>query len=393
MKILMINVTCGTGSTGRICTDLAEALEKEGHIVKIAYGRDAVPEKYNRFAVRIGKDYEVGLHVLKSRLLDASGFGSIKATLKFIKWVDEYNPDVIHLHNIHGYYISINVLFEYLKKLNKRIIWTLHDCWSFTGHTPYCDVINCEKWRQGCSRCELLNEYPKSLLGFSKRNWLRKKNLFTGLSNMSLVTPSEWLKLLVEKSFLGEYKCCVINNGIDTKIFYHRENNILDKYGINGKFVLLGVASVWDHMKGFEDYINLSKMLDDSIIILLVGVTKKQILKLPNNIVGIERTESVEELADLYSSADLFINLSRCENYPTVNIEALACGTPVLTYKTGGSPEIVNRNGGIVVEKNNLSAVKVGIMQSIAELPSISFNPEENDISSMIEKYMKLYKV
>ena len=391
MRILMVNVSCGTGSTGRICTDLADALENNGHTVKIAYGRDAVPQKYQKYAVRIGNDFDVYSHVLQARLFDRMGFGSKRATEKFIEWVKEYDPDVIHLHNIHGYYINVEALFNYLKTCGKRIIWTLHDCWGFTGHTPYCDVISCEKWKHGCSHCELLKEYPKSFIDFSNRNWMRKKELFTGLSYMMIVTPSEWLKSLVEESFLGGYRCQVINNGINTKVFFNRRSNVLERYSINGKFVLLGVSSVWDHMKGLEDYIILSRMLDESVQMILVGLTSKQISELPSNIIGIERTESIEELADLYSSADLFLNLSQCENYPTVNIEALACGTPVLTYKTGGSPEIVKKYGGIVVEKNNLSMVKEEILHAMKKCPNTHFNPSVNDISSMIDNYMKLY--
>ena len=392
MKILMINVTCGTGSTGRICTDLAEVLEKNGHTIKIAYGRDEVLDKHKKYAIKIGNDFDVKMHVLKARLMDAAGFGSKRVTTRFIEWIKLFDPDIIHLHNIHGYYINIEILFNYLKNCGKKIIWTLHDSWAFTGHTPYCDVINCYKWETCCDRCKLLKEYPKTLIDFSKRNWIKKNILFNGISEMTIVTPSEWLQSLLKKSFLKDYNTLVINNGINTKIFFNRDSKIFEKYGIKDKFIILGVASVWDNMKGLNDYLELSKILDENCKIVLVGLTSKQIKNLPKNVLGIERTENIDELAMLYSEANLFLNLSYCENYPTVNIEALACGTPVLTYNTGGSPEIVFKYGGIVVEKGNILGIKQEIKNIIKNKIQISFSSAENDISYMISKYLKVYE-
>lgn len=392
MRILMINVTCGTGSTGRICTDLADKLEKEGHEVKIAYGRDEVPEQYQKYAVRVGNDLDVKIHALKARMFDASGFGSKYVTKKFISWIIEFDPDIIHLHNIHGYYINVEVLFNYLKTCNKKILWTLHDCWAFTGHTPYCDVVNCEKWKSCCYSCKLLKEYPKSYYDNSKNNWKKKKELFSGVSNLTIVTPSKWLSGLVKESFLKDYKTIVINNGINTSKFYRRESNFLDKFGVKNKFVVLGVSSIWDKMKGLNDYIALSQKLDDDFKLILVGLTSKQIKELPKNILGIERTSSIDELAMIYSEADIFVNLSYCENYPTVNVEALACGTPVLTYNTGGSPEIVQKYGGVVVEKKNIEEVKNKIEELRKKEISVFFIPNENDTNFMINEYLKIYK-
>ncbi|WP_407384384.1 glycosyltransferase [Holdemanella porci] len=393
MKILMINVTCGTGSTGRICTDLAEVLSEKGHEVKIAFGRDEVPEKFKKYAVRIGSDLDVNIHALKARLFDSAGFESKKVTKEFIKWVKDYDPDIIHLHNIHGYYINVEILFNYLKTYNKRIIWTFHDSWAFTGHTPYCDVINCEKWKDGCHNCTLKKEYPKTYLDYSKRNWKIKKELFTNVKCMQIVTPSNWLQGLVKESFLKEYDVSVINNGINTKAFYPRKSHILKDYGIKDKFIVLGVSSVWDHMKGLDDYLELSHLLSDDCKLVLVGLTQEQVDNLPSNILGITRTESIDQLAMIYSESDVFVNLSYCENYPTVNIEALACGTPVLTYETGGSPEIVRKYGGAVVEKKNILAVKNKIDEMMKTNTSIAFVPEENDVDHMIKKYLKIYEM
>lgn len=393
MKVLMINVVCGIRSTGRICTDLATALEAQGHEVKIAYGRENVPEQFQKYAVRIGTDLDVKLHGVKARLLDGAGFGSKRATEKFIEWAKEYDPDVIHLHNIHGYYINVEVLFNYLKVCGKKIIWTLHDCWAFTGHTPYCDSVNCERWIRGCYECPLIKAYPSSFVDKSKQNWKKKKEIFTGVRGMMIITPSEWLAGLVKKSFLAEYPVKVINNGIDTSKFYHIESDFRKKNGLEGKLVLLGVATVFDDMKGYSDFLKLREMLGDEYRIVLVGLTKEQIKNLPKGILGIERTSSIKELAEIYSAADLFLNLSYCENYPTVNIEAMSCGTPVLTYKTGGSPEIVEEYGGIVVEQGDIESVNMTVREVYKKgRERICINKSLYDNQQATTNYLRLYR-
>lgn len=392
MKVLMINVVCGIRSTGRICTDLATALESQGHEVKIAYGREKVPEQYQKYAVRIGTDLNVKLHGVKARLFDGAGFGSKAVTRKFVKWIKEYDPDVIHLHNIHGYYINIEVLFNYLKTCGKKIIWTLHDCWSFTGHTPYCASINCKRWINGCYKCPLVREYPSSLWDRSKHNWRKKKENFTGVKHMTIITPSKWLCGWVKNSFLNNYPVEVINNGIDTSHFFPINSNFRKKYKIEGKFILLGVATSWDKMKGYLDFLKLAELLGDEYKVVLVGLTKEQLEKVPKNIVGIERTANVQELAEIYTAADLFLNLSYCENYPTVNIEAMACGTPVLTYDTGGSPEIVENFGGIVVAQGNINRVANEIKSIDKNIyTKLHIDKEKFDNKHVISNYIRLY--
>ena len=341
MRILMINSVCGIRSTGRICTDLAEMLEKQGHEVKIAYGRESVPEKYQKYAVRIGSDFDVKLHGLKARLFDASGFGSKRATKRFVEWVKAYDPDVIHLHNLHGYYLHLGILFEYLKTCGKKIVWTLHDCWAFTGHCAHFTLAKCEKWKTGCEHCPQKDSYPKSFSDHAKRNFEKKKSLFCGIPDLTLVTPSVWLAGLVKESFLREYSVRVIHNGIDLSVFQPTESDFRERYGLQNKKIILGVASVWDKRKGLDDFLKLSEILNDSYAIVLVGVSKEQKDKLPGNIVGIERTNSTKELAGIYTAADVFFNPTYEDNYPTVNLEAQACGTPVITYRTGGSVESV----------------------------------------------------
>ena len=342
MRVLQINSVCGIRSTGRICTDLADVLLQDGHECKIAYGRESVPEKYGKIAVRIGNDLDAKMHALQSRIFDNAGFGSRLATEKFIEWVKEYNPDIIHLHNIHGYYINIEVLFKYLAESNKPVIWTLHDCWAFTGHCAYFSYVKCDKWKTGCFNCPQKKRYPLSLLwDASKQNWQKKKALFTSVKNMTLVTPSKWLANEVKKSFLSNYPMNVIANGIDLDVFKPTPSDFKEKNGLVGKKIILGVASSWSECKGLKDFIELSKILDEKYKIVLVGLSGNQIKELPENVMAISRTNNVKELAEIYTAADIFFNPTYEDNFPTVNLEAQACGTPVITYRTGGSVESV----------------------------------------------------
>lgn len=388
MKVLFINSVCGIGSTGRICTDLAQQLEAEGNEVKIAYGRNGtVPEQFQKYAVRIGSEWDVRFHGMKARLFDAMGLGSREATQKFIKWVEEFNPDIIHLHNIHGYYINIEILFKYLKTCGKKITWTLHDCWAFTGHCAYFDFYGCNKWISGCKGiCVCKKDYPASfLLSRAEQNYQIKKSLFTGINNLTIVTPSQWLASLVKKSFLSEYNVKVIHNGVNTDVFKPTPSEIKSIYSIGNKKIILGVASIWDRRKGLETFIELSKQIEDDYKIILIGLNKEQIKKLPNTIIGIERTNSTKELAEFYSVADVFLNPTLEDNYPTTNIEAIACGTPVISYDTGGSGESAIFYGS-VVKKGDITAI-------IQEIKRNEFKKQECyiDYRLSVKKYCELY--
>ena len=391
MKILMINVVCGIRSTGRICTDLATALETRGHEVKIAYGREEVPKAFQKYAIRIGTDVDVRLHGVKARLFDGCGFGSKRATEKFIEWVKEYDPDIIHLHNIHGYYINIEYLFNFLRTCGKKIIWTLHDCWAFTGHTAYCDAIGCDRWIKGCHHCPCLNEYPVSFVDRSKENWEKKKRIMDCVPNLTIVTPSEWLAGLVRKSFLAQYPVMVVHNGIDTNQFYPMTSDFKTRYGISDKKMILGVATSWDDMKGYSDFLKLADILGDEYAVVLVGLTKKQKERLPKNIIGVERTNTIAELAQIYSAADCFLNLSYCENYPTVNLEAMACGIPVLSYDVGGCSETLLPNLGKTILKGDLLEIKHQIENMCRENPFVKINKLNFDKRTCYEKYLVLY--
>ena len=390
MKILMINSVCGIRSTGRICTDLAVALEKQGHEVKIAYGRESVPEQFERYAIKIGSKLNVKMHGIETRFMDNSGFGSKNATIEFIEWIKKFDPDIIHIHNIHGYYINIKELFKYLKICQKKIYWTLHDCWSFTGHCAYFDYVGCEKWKECCFECVQKKEYPTSyFMDNSKRNYILKKEIFTHVPNMIIIVPSVWLFNLVKQSFLKEYKVTLINNGVDTNVFRPKINKIREKYHCENKKIILGVASVWDRRKGLDSFLDLSTTLDERYQIILIGLRKKQLKNLPKNIIGIERTDSVEQLAEYYSAADVFVNPTLEDNYPTTNLEAISCGTPVVTYNTGGSGESAS-TFGVVVPKNNIEELKNKIIEVVEK--GIQKTGNINDKEMMLKLYINLFK-
>lgn len=356
MRVLQINSVCGVGSTGRIATDLYKVLEERGHESKIAYGRGIAPEGID--SIKIGSSFDNYIHVFKTRVFDKHGFGSVNATKKFIEEVKKYNPDIIHLHNIHGYYINIEILFNYLKEANKPVVWTLHDCWAFTGHCAYFDYAGCYKWKSRCNKCPQKQIYPSSnIIDNSKTNYEKKRELFTSVKNMTIVTPSEWLANLVKESFLGKYRVEVINNGIDLDVFKPTKSDFRQKYGLEDKFIILGVAGQWSKRKGLEYFVDLERKISDRCKIILVGVSNKQKKTLPENILSITSTNNAVELAKIYTEADLFINPTLEDNFPTTNLESLACGTPVLTFNTGGSIECIDENVGLIIQTKNINYI------------------------------------
>lgn len=356
MKILQINTVCGTGSTGRIAIDIYKTLEEQGHECVIAYGRGTAPNEIR--TIKVGSDLSVNLHGVFTRITDRHGFYSSRATKKMIKQIKEYNPDVIHLHNIHGYFLNIELLFNYLKEVNKPVVWTLHDCWAFTGHCVYFDFVQCNNWKNGCFKCPLKAEYPTSILfDNSKLNYKKKREIFTSVKNISIVTPSKWLAGLAEQSFLGQYPVKVINNGIDLEVFKPTDSNFRSRFDLKDRFIILGVANGWGKRKGYQYFLELSNKIESDEIIVMVGLNEKQKKGLPKNIIGITRTNNVKELVEIYSESDVFVNLTLEDNFPTTNLEALACGTPIITFDTGGSVESVDDSCGFVVKKYDISQI------------------------------------
>ena len=390
--LIQINVTANWGSTGKIAEDIGKLAIKNDFDSWIAYGR-GYPQSKSEL-IRIGNDFDMKLHGIQTRLFDRHGLASKSTTKEFIEKIKQINPDIIHLHNIHGYYLNYPILFDYLKKWGGPVVWTLHDCWPFTGHCSHYTFAKCDKWKTGCNNCPQLKEYPASLLfDRSTKNFQDKKNAFLGLPNLTIVPVSNWLADQVAQSFLKDYPRKVIKNGIDLEIF--KPKQVISKNLT--KKIILGVASVWNDRKGLNDFKELKKLLPENYDIILVGLTQEQISSLPDGITGIRRTENIDQLVDLYNMAEVFVNPTLEDTFPTTNIEALACGTPVITYKTGGSPEIIDSKTGIVIDYQDINQLTEKI-QLVCE--NSSFYSQECraraellfDKNKAFQSYVNLFK-
>lgn len=357
MKYLQISTVMSYGSIGRIMRQNYDEKSAKGWECLIAYGRGSSVSGYN--TIRIGTDFDVIMQGIETRLLDRHGYGSRKATHDFLRQIDKWEPDVIHLHNIHGYYINFEVLFNWLKMHpERRVIWTLHDCWSMTGHCTHFIAVNCNQWISQCRKCSQLRQYPECLLcGNVVENYDHKKTAFTNVSNMEIEVPSKWLEGVVKQSFLKDYHVRVVNNVVDRIVFKPTQSDFREKNNIIEKKIILGVANIWNERKGLKDFIKLESMLDDKYVIVMIGLTDKQIKKMPYGIVCIKHTNNVQELAGIYSTADVFVNLTYEDTYPMVNMEAEACGTKVITYSAGGAQETIHRNDSVVVTVGDIDSV------------------------------------
>lgn len=349
MKLVQINTVCN-GSVGKIMHDI-QISAKENNIDAISfYGRRKGFKDTE--SIKFGNNVSFFFHVLLTMLFGYQGTHDKYYTKKMIKKLKEINPDIILLHNIHGYYLNYKMLFKYLKEeYHGKVFWTFHDCLPITGHCAYFDYVNCNKWQTMCHNCPQLKAYPPQLVDTSKNEYNLKKETFTNIPNLTLITPSKWLKDILDKSYLKDYPKYVINNGIDLNVFkYTYDENIYDKYNIpKNKKILLGVASVWEQRKGLDEFIKLSKDIYEDTIIVLVGLNKKQLKNLPSNVIGILRTDNQLDLVKIYSIADILINPTKEDNYPTVNIESIACKTPVIAYNTGGCKEQITNKTGVIV--------------------------------------------
>lgn len=363
MRIVQINGGA-KGSTGKIMMGIAEVARAQGHEVMCASpitttNRDA-GEDCGYY--RIGTFNSRRVNVALARITGFNGCFAWFETYKLLKKIDEFKPDIIHLHNLHDSYINLPMLFSYIKKHNVPTVWTLHDCWAFTGQCPYFTIVKCDKWKVGCHNCPQYKEYPASLYDNTKKMWQLKKKWFTGVKNMTIVTPSEWLAGLARESYLKQYPIEVINNGIDLNVFKPTHSNFRERYEIPAeKHIILGVSFAWGYRKGLDCFVEIAEKLGEQYQIVLVGTDDEIDKNLPHNIISIHRTQNQKELAEVYSAADVFVMPTREENYPTVNMEAIACGTPVVTFRTGGSPEMLDDKTGIVVEANNIEAIEKAI--------------------------------
>ena len=394
MRILFINSVCGTGSTGKIIADIVNLLKKSRHEAKVLYGvgqaRGVIPQD----AVKTANQWDYYLHNGLSRITDHAGLYSRKATCWLIQEIEIYCPDLIHLHTLHGYYINYEILFDYLKKANIPVVWTLHDCWPFTGHCTNYSAIGCRQWRDKCIDCPQLHRYPKCwFTGDVENNFIRKKRAFTGLQNMVITAPSHWLAEQISASFLKDYPIQVIPNGIDRSVFHPQRGGFRQQYGLQGKKIVLGAANVWSKSKGIDDMVSLSRMLDDGYQIVMIGLTRKQMEGLPKEIIGIQRTENQQALAQWYSEADVFVNPTYEETFGLTSVEAQACGTPVVVYDTDGCPETVMQENGIIVPQGDVNKMKEAIV-NIAFADSRA-DPQKMDVfesDHVYQEYIRLYR-
>jgi len=398
MKILQVNSVYKFGSTGKIMLNIHEELLSNSIDSYVAYGRGK--KVNNQRSFYIGSKLFTFLNVLFNRLFDIHDLFSYFQTKKLIKIIKKINPSIVHFHNLHGYYLNLRTLFHFLKTKNIKIIFTLHDCWTFTGHCSYFDFIGCSKWQTQCTKCPQISSYPKSyFLDNSKANFINKKEVFLSLKNLTLVSPSKWLMTLLEKSFLKNNDKYLINNGINLSTYKPTiGKNFLNKFNIQNKFIILGVANKWEERKGFSFFLKLSRLISKDFVIVIVGLSKKQELNLPKNIVSIKRTDSIEELVEVYSNSNVLFNPTLEDNFPTVNLESIACGTPVVTFNTGGSGESISSQTGFIVPKGDLNGV-ISSIENIKKVGKESFATscrefalKNFDVKITNGKYIELYK-
>lgn len=400
MRIAIMNMV-PYGSTGKIMFQIAQVARSEGHEVRTY---STIPYSVRKKNVQSdvpghtvwGSFQENKIHYILGSTLGRNGCYSKQGTKQLVKKLQEFQPDILHLHNLHSFCIHFPTLFRYIKKNNIHVVWTLHDCWTFTGQCPHFDMFGCDKWKTGCHHCEQPMTYPKSRIDNSKHMYKLKKKWFTGVKDMTLVAPSKWLANLTRESFLKEYPVKVIYNGIDLSVFQPTENDFRKKYGCEDKKILLGVAFGWGKRKGLDVFLELAKRLPDDYQIVLVGTDEAVDQKLPANILSIHRTNNQQELAQIYTAADLFVNPTREETLGLVNAEAIACGTPVLTFRTGGSPEIPDDSCGAVVEKNDVDAMEKQIIRICEDEPyskaACLKRAEQFAAADRFGEYIKLYE-
>lgn len=400
MKVVLVNTFIGCDSTGNLTYSIYNKLQENKIETVVAFGRQN--SKMKDHVYKIGNKIDYLAHAMLTRVTDRNGLYSKHATKEFLKFLDEYKPDIIHLHNLHGYYINIVMLMEYISKKNIAVVWTLHDCWAFTGHCPYYTDIDCSKWISCCFSCPKKKEHPASyLLDRSKQNYAIKKEFFNKPQRMILTPVSDWLSTEVKKSFLGKQKIETVYNGIDLNIFKIKKSKFKSKYKIaKEKILLLGVAIHWVPSKGLEDIIQLSKVLSETKYkIVVIGLDKNQIQyvtrKAPN-ILALPKTDNADQLADAYNAADVFINPSQQETFGMVTAEALSCGTPAVVYNATASPELVDENTGRVVEVGDIQAFAKAI-DEILLIPDVSKNCRRRaellfDRNQNLEKYIKIYE-
>ena len=394
MKVFEINGVA-YGSTGRIMFALADSLEAEGNQVLCTSGFTWKTVKRPDFFLT-SNIVEKTIHTYLARITGLNGCFSIIATWRLLRKLDRFHPDVMHLHNLHGWFLNLPMFCRYIRKHDIPVIWTLHDCWPLTGQCPHFEMAGCEKWKRQCSHCTAYRQYPRTFTDHSAQMHRRKKRWFSGFRRLTFVTPSQWLADRVRESYLSTYPVEVISNGVDPSIFCPRESDIRQRYHITAPYLVLGVAYAWDDKKGLDVFQSLANSLGGDYQIVLVGTDSRVDHLLPPSIISVHRTQNSVELAEFYTTADVFVNPTREDTFPTVNLEALGCGTPVVTFCTGGSPESLDDSCGSVVSKNDILALEREIRRICIEKPYLSSDCLErakqftNEVA--IQKYMSLFR-
>lgn len=393
-KVVSVNLG-NFGSTGGIMLGITDMARKAGYDAYNAYPGNTLNKPKKDGDIVLCSDFFRRVNQKLAYYTGLNGCFALISTYRFLRKLDKVDADILHFHNLHNSYINIPMLFKYVKRKKIKVVWTLHDCWSFTGKCPSFELAGCDKWKTECCSCPQYRAYPESRIDKTDKLFKKKKEWLLGVEDMTLVTPSAWLAGLVKQSFLKEYEVKVVNNGIDLSVFKPTDSELRKKLGLEGKAVLMGCAFPWSERKGLDVFLKLSETLDDSYRIVLVGVSEEQMAGLPDNIIGIERTANQSELAEYYSMADAFVNPTREENFPTVNIEALACGAPVITFDTGGSPEIIDETCGMITKTKDAA----GILECIEAVKEKGFLREDcvkragmYDKKERFKEYVALYE-
>ena len=354
------------GSTGKVVRGISKVAEDNNMETLIYYSWTKKLRQSDDPNVMVGSFLGKLTHIGLGKITGKIGCYSLFDTKKLLKKLDEFKPDIINLHILHSWSINLPMLFSYVKKNNIPVIWTMHDCWAITGQCPHFIMAGCDKWKTGCYDCPQYRNYPSAYVDRTKKMWRLKKEWFTGVPNLTVATPSEWLGGLIKESYLKDYPVKVINNGIDLSVFKPTDSDFRRKYGLESKYVLLGVAFDWGKRKGLDVFTELASRLDkEKYQIVLVGTNEEIDKALPDNIISIHKTANQVELAEIYTASDVFLNPTHEDNFPTTNLEALACGTPVITFRTGGSPEIIDEKTGIVVDCDDVDAMERAIKESL----------------------------
>ena len=393
MVVVQINFSCSWGSTGKICDSISKLLTEKNVENYIFYTYGGNPQKRTVY-IKYGNTVYEKMQAIKSRVFGNYGFNSVLATQWLLKRLDRIKPNIVHVHNIHGHDCHFGMLFQYLRRKNIKVFYTFHDCWAFTGYCPHFAMAKCDRWLTGCGDCVLRRRYSW-FFDKSAKNFARKRDALQGL-DLTVITPSDWLADLVKHSFLKAYSVRVIHNGIDLSVFKPTESSFRETHRLQDKKIILGVALGWSEAKGVDVFTRLAKTLPEEYRIVLIGTDDKVDATLPDDILSIHRTQNQQELAEIYTAADLFVNPTREDTYPTVNMESLACGTPVLTFRTGGSPEILDETCGSVVDCDDMETMEQEILRICTDRPypqsACTHKALEFDRNERFKEYVELYE-